>query len=137
MTTKMCRAVCKKQDSHFNTTILLSHSSLQRWIQRKAPASTEQSRHSSQCTGYLQRYLRSLLLILRVHLHVHSSASSKEGRLYSPLLCTEKLWFLLKNHAVLSQHYTGSAGTGKVTARVSSRVRGPRGHSKQMCSKWK
>lgn len=30
MTTKICRAVQKKQDSHFNTTPLLSYSSLQR-----------------------------------------------------------------------------------------------------------
>lgn len=82
MTTKMCRSIHKEQDSHFNTAILLSHS-LQRWIQREAPASTEQPRYCSQCTRYLQRYLRSLLLVLQVHLHVRSSASSKEGRLYS------------------------------------------------------
>lgn len=56
---------------------------------------------------------------------------------YILLLCVKKLWFLLKNHSVLSQHYTGSAGTGKVTARVSLRARGPRVHPKQMHSKGK
>lgn len=73
ITTKICRAVHNKQDSHFNTTALLSHSSLQRWIQRKpqhlqsSPGTAVNAQGTHKATsGLCYSYFISMSILLSV-----------------------------------------------------------------------